>query len=65
MIDSSSVNHIKVSWGLLGPQRTLTPDIFVIGWIHLLVIFIVCINGMVRFIIRDLTFIIGGGTGSK
>ncbi len=30
-------NFIKVSWGLLGPQRTLTADIFVISYIFLVV----------------------------
>ncbi len=35
------VNLIKVSWGLLGPQRTLMAHNFVIGWIHLTVIFII------------------------
>ncbi len=34
-------NLNKVSWGLLGPQRTLMAHIFVIGWIHLPVIFII------------------------
>ncbi len=32
------LNLSKVSWGLLGPQRTLMAHIFVIGWIHSAVI---------------------------
>ncbi len=31
------LNLIKVPWGLLGPQRTLTADIFVIGYVFLVV----------------------------
>ncbi len=40
-LDNSYVNLSKVSWGLLGPQRTLMAHIFVIGWIHSPVIFII------------------------
>ncbi len=36
----AEINLIKVSWGLLGPRRNLMAHIFVIGWIHLPVIFI-------------------------
>ena len=32
------LNHNMVLWGLLRPQRPLSVDIFVIGWIHMLLI---------------------------
>ncbi len=38
---SPKINLIKVSWGLLGPQRTLMAHIFVIGWIHISYVFLV------------------------
>ncbi len=41
IVSSLQFNLSKVSWGLLGPQRTLMAHIFVIGWTHSPVIFII------------------------
>ncbi len=47
-------NLIKVSRGLLGPQRTLTAHIFVIGWIHLPIIFIILYISYVIIVVKSL-----------